>query len=446
MDNSGAPLVLWQLILQAVLIAVNALFACAEIALISVHPAKLEQLAARGKRGAKRLLALKAKPAKFLATIQVGITLAGFLGSAFAAENFSGTLADALLEAGFPFSEAAANTSALVAVTLALSFCTLVLGELVPKRIAMRAAERIAFSFAPLITLIAALFAPVVWLLTASTNALLALLGIKGDADADAVTEEEIRLLLDAGSRRGAISEGEKDLINNVFEFNDKTAQEVMTHRRDVVILWLRDTDARWEKIIRETRHGYYPVCGGGEDDLRGVLCARDYFGLKDKRRPEALKRAVKEAQLVPNTAAANVLFTRMQKRRNHFAVVIDEYGSMDGIITMNDLLEELVGDLAEGGQARARPPIQKIGNNLWRVSGAASLDRLAKETGAALPSGDCDTFAGYVFTLLGSVPADGEKPELLDGALAITVEQVQDRRLISALVRKTERAHETNA
>jgi putative hemolysin len=132
-----------------------------------------------------------------------------------------------------------------------------------------------------------------------------------------------------------------------------------------------------------------------------------------------------------------------MQKRRNHFAVVIDEYGSMDGIITMNDLLEELVGDLAEGGKAGARPPIEKIGHDLWRVRGAASLDRLSKETGAVLPSGDCDTFAGYVFTLLGRVPADGEKPELRDGALAITVEQVHDRRLVSALVRKTEREQE---
>jgi putative hemolysin len=437
MEETGEPFV-WQLLLQAVLIAVNAVFACAEIALISINPAKLEKLASDGNRAAKRLLSLTAKPARFLATIQVGITLAGFLGSAFAAENFSGKLASALWAAGFPLNETTTAAASLVLVTLILSFFTLVLGELVPKRIAMHRAEKIAFAFSPLIAVIAALFAPIVWLLTKSTNGLLRLLGIDPDAEEQAVTEEEIRLLLDAGSRRGSIAAGEKEIINNVFEFNDKTAEEVMTHRRDAVILWLKDKDAEWERIIFENRHGYYPVCGRDADDIRGVLCARDYLGLRDKSRTAVMKTSVREAQLVPNTLAANVLFTRMQKRHNHFAVVIDEYGSVDGILTMNDLLEELVGDLAEGEVKAERPPIEKIGNGLWRVSGAASLDRLARETGAALPSsGDYDTFAGYVFTVLGRIPEDGEQAEFEDSGLAVRVTGIRDRRLESALVRK---------
>ena len=380
----------WQLLLQAALIAVNAVFACAEIALISINPAKLEKLAADGSRAAKRLLLLTAKPARFLATIQVGITLAGFLGSAFAAENFSGRLAAALSAAGFPLSETTTAAASLVLVTL-----------------------------------------------TKSTNGLLRLSGIDPEAEEQSVTEEEIRLLLDAGSRRGSIAAGEKEMINNVFEFNDKTAEEVMTHRRDAVILFLRDEDADWERIILENRHGFYPVCGRDADDIRGVLCARDYLGLRDKSRKAVMKTAVREAQLVPNTLAANALFTRMQKRRSHFAVVIDEYGSVDGIVTMNDLLEELVGDLADGKAKAERPPIEKIGNGLWRVSGAASLDRLARETGAALPSGDYDTFAGYVFTVLGRVPGDGEQAEFEDSGLAVRVTGIRDRRLESALVRK---------
>ncbi|MDR0402342.1 MAG: hemolysin family protein [Treponema sp.] len=424
-----------QLLLQAALIAINAVFACAEIALISINSVKLEKLASDGSRKAKRLLSLTSKPAKFLATIQVGITLAGFLGSAFAAENFSDRLAAALVKTGIP--EATLNTVSLVLITLVLSFLTLVLGELVPKRIAMRKAERLAFALSSLVVFISKLFAPVVWLLTRSTNGLLRLFGIDPEAEEEAVTEEEIRLLIEAGSEKGSIASGEKEIINNVFEFNDITAEEVMTHRRDTAVLWLKDEDGEWERIVLENRHSYYPVCGENIDDIRGVLCARDYLGLGDRSRPAVMERAVKPAQLVPNTAPANVLFKRMKSRRNHFAVVVDEYGSVDGIVTMNDLLEALVGDLADSEEKAELPAIEKKGPGLWRISGAASLDKAAAETGAALPVESYDTFGGYVFTLLGRIPKDGEKPELEDSGLVISGIKIKDRRLVSALVRK---------
>jgi putative hemolysin len=427
-----------QLLLQAALIAINAVFACAEIALISINSVKLEKLASGGSRKAKRLLSLTSKPAKFLATIQVGITLAGFLGSAFAADNFSGRLAAALVGAGLDIPEATLGTVSLVLITLILSFLTLVLGELVPKRIAMHKAESLAFALSSLVVFISNLFAPVVWLLTRSTNSLLRLFGIDPEAEDEAVTEEEIRLLIEAGSARGAIASGEKEIINNVFEFDDITAEELMTHRRDAVFLRLKDEDREWERIVLETRHSYYPVCGENIDDIRGVLCARDYLGLEDRRRSPVMENAVKAAQLVPNTAPANVLFRRMKSRRNHFAVVVDEYGSVDGIVTMNDLLEALVGDLADSEDKAELPAIEKKGFGLWRISGGASLDKVAAETGTTLPVESYDTFGGYVFTLLGRIPKDGEKLELEDNGLSISVTKVKDRRLVSALVRKS--------
>jgi putative hemolysin len=243
---------------------------------------------------------------------------------------------------------------------------------------------------------------------------------------------------VEAGSARGSIASGEKEFINNVFEFDDKTAEEVMTHRRDAAVLWLKDGDGEWERMILETRHSYYPVCGENIDDIRGVLCARDYLGLKDKRRSRVMESAVKPAQLVPNTVPANVLFRRMKSGRNHFAVVLDEYGSMDGIVTMNDLLEALVGDLADSEERAELPAMEKKGPGLWRISGSASLDRVAAETGAALPVEAYDTFGGYVFTLLGRIPEDGEKVEVADSGLSISVTKIKDRRLVSALVRNT--------
>jgi putative hemolysin len=234
-----------------------------------------------------------------------------------------------------------------------------------------------------------------------------------------------------------------------VFEFNDKTAEEVMTHRRDAALLWLKDDDESWEKTIVENRHSFYPVCGETADDIRGIISARDYLALKDRNREQVMEKAVRPAQLVPSTVGTNVLFRKMKARRSHFALVLDEYGSLDGIVTMNDLLEELVGDLAEEDDKAEVSLIEKKGLGLWRISGAAPLDKVGKETGIPLPSENYDTFAGFVFTLLGRVPDDGERCELDytvpeagdeggpgNAGLRITVTDVKDHRLESALVR----------
>jgi putative hemolysin len=424
------------LFLQFILILVNAVFACAEIALISVNDTKLEQLSAAGDKRAKKLLALTRQPARFLATIQVGITLAGFLGSAFAADNFAEKLTVHLVAMGLRFPPQTLNTVSVVVITLVLSFLTLILGELVPKRIAMKKAEPLAFALSSLIYFVSKLFAPVVWLLTQSTNALLRLFRIDPEAEEEGVTEEEIRMMVDVGSAKGAIDAREKEIIHNVFEFDDKTAVEVMTHRIDVTLLRLKDSDAEWERILMDNRHSFYPVCGETPDDIAGVLSARDYFRLPDRGRALVMANAVHPANFVPESLKTNILFRNMKRSRNHFAVVLDEYGGMSGIVTMNDLLEQLVGDLDDDRSLPPeRPLIEKTDPLHWRISGAAPLDRVEKALGLSLPVQKYDTFGGFVFSLLGQVPEDGRTAELEDFGMVIHVTSVKERRLEDAVV-----------
>ncbi|MDR1949674.1 MAG: hemolysin family protein [Spirochaetaceae bacterium] len=433
---------LWQLLLQLVLIGINAVFACAEIALISVNDTKLEQLSAAGDKRAKKLLFLTKQPARFLATIQVGITLAGFLGSAFAADNFAEKLTTRFVSMGIKLPPATLNTISVVTITIILSYLTLILGELVPKRLAMKKAEALAFAMSALIYFISKLFAPVVWFLTKSTNILLRLLRIDPDAEEAGVTEEEIRMMIDVGSAKGAINPREKEIIHNVFEFDDKAAVEVMTHRIDVVLLRLKDSDEEWEKTLLENRHRFYPVCGETPDDVQGILSAQDYFRLPDRRREAVLDLAVHPAVFIPESVKTDIIFKNMKRRRNHFAVVLDEYGGMSGILTMNDLLEQLVGDLGDDSTLPPeRPLIEKTDPQTWRISGAASLDQVESALGVPLPVDKYDTFGGFVFSLLGHVPDDGATPELEGFGLFIKLTLIKDHRLEEALVRMSESA-----
>ena len=277
-------------------------------------------------------------------------------------------------------------------------------------------------------------------MLTNSTNALLKVLGINPSSDDSEVTEEEIRLMIDLGSRKGAIKAGEKEILHNVFEFDNKAAGEAMTHRRDVVFLLQEQSDQEWERVIIENRHSNYPVCGEGPDDVTGILNTRDYLILRDRSRESVLAHAVRKPQFIPRSVRTDVLFRRMKKNRSHFAVILDEYGGMDGIVTMNDLLEELVGDLEDDSNLPPElPQIEKTDPGLWQVNGSASLDKVARETGLELPVDQYDTFAGFVFGLLGRIPEDGEKVELEAWGLKIKTMEIRDRRLEKTEIRLME-------
>ena len=335
MENS----ILFMILLQVFLILLNAVFASAEIAVISINDAKLARMAAEGDKRAVRLARLTSQPARFLATIQVAITLSGFLGSAFAAENFSDGLVNWLVSLGVGIPAATLDAIAVVIITLVLSYFTLIFGELVPKRVAMRKAESLALGISGLISAIAKLFAPIVWFLTASTNAVLRLLGIDPNAEEETVSEEEIRMMVDVGSQKGTIDHEEKQFIQNVFEFDDLTAGEIATHRTDLTILWLEESMEEWAATIHNSRHTRYPVCGESADDVVGILNAKDYFRLTDRSRETVMEQAVETPYFVPDSVKADVLFRNMKGSCHPLAVVLDEYGGMTGIVTINDLV-----------------------------------------------------------------------------------------------------------
>ena len=433
MDSIG-----FLLLFQVVLIGLNAIFASAEIAVLSINEAKLERMANEGNVKAKRLFKLIREPAKFLATIQVAITLSGFLGSAFAADNFSEPLVDWVLSLGVNLPVATLDAIAVVVITLILSYFTLIFGELVPKRLAMKKSESIAMGISGIISGIAVVFRPIVWFLSVSTNLVLRLLGIDPDEAEDEVSEEEIRMMVDMGSEKGAIDTQEKEFIQNVFEFNDITAGEIAIHRTDVTMLWMEDPVDTWETTIFEQRHTLYPVCDGSADNVIGVLNAKDYFPLKDKTKENVIATAVHPAFFVPETIKADVLFRNMKKSRNSMAVVLDEYSGMVGIVTMQDLVEELVGDLNDDipNQDDPEPYIEKVDDNNWKIYGNVALEILEEATGLKLATEDYDTFTGMVFDALGAVPADGEQKISLElENIVIHIQKIEAHQIENATI-----------
>ncbi len=434
---------IWFLLLfQIVLIGLNAIFASAEIAVLSISETKLERMAKAGNGKAKRLFKLTREPAKFLATIQVAITLSGFLGSAFAADNFSEPLVNWVLGMGVNLSYAALDAIAVIVITLILSYFTLIFGELVPKRLAMKKTEQIAMGISGMVSGISVIFRPIVWFLSVSTNIVLRLIGIDPDEAEDEISEEEIRMMVDVGSEKGTIDTQEKEFIQNVFEFNDISAEDVAIHRTDVSILWLEDDVNVWEETIFSERHTLYPVCDESPDNIIGVLNAKDYFPIKEKTRGNVLESAVHPAYFVPATIKADVLFRNMKKTRNSMAIIVDEHGGMVGIVTIHDLIEELVGDLNIDPPDIVDPDpyIEKTNENIWKLFGNVSLEELEKEMGVALVAKEYDTFTGMIFDFLGAVPNDGDKKICLElPGMIVNIIKIKNHQIAEATIQLKE-------
>ncbi len=431
--------IIFLLLLQVFLIALNAIFASAEIAVLSINEVKLERMAGDGNKKAKRLFKLTRNPAKFLATIQVAITLSGFLGSAFAADNFSEPLVDWVMSLGVGLPRATLDAIAVVVITLILSYFTLIFGELVPKRLAMKKSEQVAMTISGLVSGIALVFRPVVWFLSLSTNVVLRICGIDPNEVEDEVSEEEIRMMVDAGSEKGTIDHQEKEFIQNVFEFNDITAEDVAIHRTEVTVLWMEDDMTVWEDTIHHCRHTLYPVCDGSPDKVVGVLNAKDYFRIREKTREAVLAGAVHPAYFVPETLKADVLFRNMKKLHHRLAIVLDEYGGMVGIVTLLDLVEELVGDLQEDPPSAEDPEpyMEKLEDGAWRIIGNVELRDLEEMTGLDLATDDYDTFTGLVFDALGAVPSDGPQRISLElEEVTIEIHQVEAHQIEAATIR----------
>jgi len=422
--------------LQLFLIALNAIFACAEIAVISMNDTKLDKLASEGNKRAQRLQKLTNQPARFLATIQVAITLSGFLGSAFAAENFAGLLAAWVQGLGVKLGLETLESISVVVITIVLSFLTLVFGELVPKQVAMRNAEKLALGMSGLITGVSRVCAPLVWLLTASTNGVLRLMGIDPNAPPEEVGEEEIRMMAAAGSESGTIDKEELEFIENVFEFDNLPVEEVTTHRTEVTFLYLEDSLEVWDKTITETHFTYYPICDETPDKVVGVLNTEIYFRMKNKTKKSVLKEAVTEPYIVPESLKADVLFRNMKKARERFAIVLDEYGGMSGVITIKDLIEELVGDLDdEAPEEEIAQHIVKLADDLWQVEGGVQLEELSEVLELPLESEEYETLNGLIFHHLGTTPEVDDQVEL--EGLQIQVTQMDEYVVETALLRK---------
>lgn len=425
------------IIFQFLMIVLNAIFACAEIAVLSMNDAKIAALKEKGNKRAARLEKITTDSSKFLATIQVAITLAGFLGSAFAASNFAVYITPLFVKLGMI--ESVANTVSVVLITLFLSYITLVFGELVPKRVAMKKAESIALALAGLLRFVAVITAPVVWFLSISTNTVLRLMGIDPKETEEAASEDDIKLIVDESTRMGIIDDEEKEIIHNLFEFDDLPVGEFATHRTDVAFLWEEDSMEEWEKVIIDNRFSYYPVCGETVDEIKGVLCAKDYFALKDRNNKKlVMSKAVRSAHFVPESIKADVLFKQMKKIRNHFAIVLDEYGGFAGIVTMTDLLSQIMGDFDDDpDEDSARPDIEKVAEDTWVIKGSVMLDEVAEALSIELPVDEYDTLGGYAFGLYGAIPEDGTTFTLETEELVIIGEEVDNHRLEWARVTK---------
>lgn len=424
------------IILLIVLIFLNAIFASAEIAVISMNSSKLKSMSAEGNSKAKKLLLLTDQPARFLATIQVAITFAGLLQSAFAAENFADPLVLWLTGMGVTISKSFLKSVSIIVITLILSYFNLVFGELVPKRIAMKKTEALALALSNMLYGVSKIFSPLVWLLTISTNAFLRILGMNPDEEDEQVTEEEIRMMLLEGNEQGTIQEDENEIIQNVFEFNDTDVEEICTHRRDIILLHMDDSDEEWAKTINDNRHTFYPICEKETDDIIGILDTRDYFRMEDKSKDNLMKKAVSEPIFVPETMTANVLFRKMKEARDYFAVILDEYGALSGIITLHDLVESLVGELTEDEDEDRTEDIEQLDEKVWKIQGYAMLDDVSEELGVELPLDDYDTFSGYICDIIDRIPSDGEKFECETDELNIYVKNVENHMISEAVVR----------
>ena len=432
-DPLGGPI-----LFQLILILLNAFFAATEIAVLSLNDAKLRHQAENGDKTAVTLLKLAENPNRFLSTIQVGITLAGFLGSAFAAENFASRLAQVILNAGAAINPALLNSLCIVLITLVLSYFTLVLGELVPKRVAMQNPEKYARKVYRVLQVCSTLFKPVVWLLSASTNGILRLIGIDPNAEPEEVTEEEIRMMVDMGGESGAIEENEKEMIENIFEFNNHSAEDVMTHRTDVSSIWVGESSEEILKTIRETGLSRFPVYDEDMDDIIGTLSTREFLLNQQAETPAPLRELIRPAYFVPETVQADALFRDMQMKKIHMAIVVDEYGGMSGIVTMEDLLEEIVGNIYDEFDPQAEAEIARVDEDTWRISGTAPLEDVAEALQVELPlEEDYDTLGGLIFSQFTLIPQDGSTPEVDVAGLHIQVEKIEDHRVESALVRR---------
>lgn len=424
-----------QLVILAILILLNAYFAATEIAYISLNDAKISKQAKEGNKKAKQIESMLKNPSKFLATIQIGITFAGFLSSAFASDAFADDLAP-ILNNWFPFiSLDIWKGIAIIIITMILSFFTLVFGELVPKRLAMKYYEKIAYATIGVIKTISIFTLPFVKLLTISTNMISKIFGVS-EAEEEIVTEEEIKMMIDEGEENGTIEQEEKELLNNVFAFNDIIVSEVMTPRTDIFAIEIDEDINELLDKIDEYKYSRIPVYEDNIDNIEGILFIKDILKVIKDGRYINIREIMREPYFIPESKEIDELFRELQKSKQQMAIVIDEYGGTAGLITMEDIIEELMGNILDEYDDE-EIEYKKIDENTYILSGSSTVYDIKKIFSVDIPDGDYETLSGYLLEKLGRIPEKNEHPVIEDEQLTYKIEEYEDKRIKSVKVCK---------
>lgn len=418
-----------QILVIIVLIAVNAYFAGSEMALVALNDTRIKLLAEEGNKKAVAVKNLLTEPSKFLSTIQIGITLAGFLSSAFASETFADMLVDFVKSLGVSVPAGLLKPISVILITVILSYFTLVFGELVPKRLAMQNAEKTSLSVVGPLRFLAVVTAPLVKLLTASTNFFVKAAGGNPNAEEEEVTEEEIRMMIDVGEEKGTIDEIEKVFINNVFDFDDKVVSDIMTHRTRVAAISIDSSLEDIVNLINMEKYTRIPVYEDSIDNIVGILHVKDLLQFFTKRKESEfdIRKMIRKPYFVPESKKLNDLFRELQVKKVHMVVVIDEYGGTAGIITVEDLLEEIVGNIFDEYDEEELK-YEKLDESTYVFDGSISLDLVSELIDVELPVEDYETLSGYVIGQLGQIPNEGEKPVVEMDHLVFKVEEIEEK------------------
>ncbi len=436
MDDPGPALdIILKLVLLFVLIFFNAFFAMSEIAIISLNDTKIQKLAEEGNKKAKQIVKLTENPNRFLSTIQIGVTLAGFLASASASQNFADLLMNALKHTAIVnvIPESVINGISVVLITIITSYFSLVLGELAPKRIAMQVPEKVSFKVVGILLFIAKIAKPFVKVLSVSTNGVVRLFGFDPNADEENVTEEEIRMMVDVGGEKGVIEDSQKEMIDNIFEFDDLDAGDIMTHRTDMTAIEVSRSLEEVAELAIENGYSRIPVYEDDPDSIVGVLYAKDLLKYVGHNIPADLtiSKVMRKALYVPETQSCGDLFKAMNDSHTQFAVVVDEYGGTAGIVTLEDVLESIVGNIQDEYDDEDEEIVQ-INETTFTIDGITDLDEVDELVGTKLPEGDYDTLGGFVISLLGYLPSESDpEPAVAEyDNLRFTVLNFEDRRI----------------
>ncbi len=429
MDDPGS--IIFKLLLLFVLVIINAFFAMSEIAIISLNDNVVDKQAEDGNKKAQKVKKLTENPSNFLSTIQIGVTLAGFLTSASASSSFADMLSKKLVALGTPIPESVINGISIVLITIIMSYFSLVLGELAPKRMAMQKPEKIAYSVVGILLVVKTLTSPFVKILSASTNVIVKLCGFDPNANEESVTEEEIRMMVDVGQEKGVIEDIQKEMIDNIFDFDDIDVSDIMTHRTDMFAV--EDTDSLEEVVSISIEHGYsrIPVFHEDPDNIIGIVYIKDLLKYISSSLPKnkGPKDVMREAYYVPFSKNCGALFNEMCEKRVQMAVVVDEYGGTAGIVTMEDLLEAIVGNIQDEYDNEDEE-IVEVSENVFTIDGTAYIEEVNELVGDIIPEGDYDTLGGFLISRLGYLPQDKDMTEVTFENLKFTILNVEDRRI----------------